>query len=113
MSKIGYVTIDINDMNIASDFWSGALGAHAVDDNPHFRKLIIPDSEIAVFLQLVPEPKTSKTRMHLDLVSDDVDSEAARLVKLGATIERKPVTEGFKFAVLKDPFGNEFCILSG
>ncbi|HSX48562.1 MAG TPA: VOC family protein [Candidatus Nanoarchaeia archaeon] len=111
-SHIGFITIDVNDMDVASEFWSQALQATSIDDNPTFRKLIIPGSQLAIFLQLVPEPKASKTRMHLDLVSDDVDAEATRLQKLGAKIQRKPATEGFKFAVMQDPFGNEFCILS-
>lgn len=112
MSHIGFITIDVNDMQVASKFWSETLDATSIDDNPTFRKLIIPRSELAIFLQLVPESKTSKTRMHLDLVSDDVDAEAARIEKLGAKIQRKPATDGFKFAVMQDPFGNEFCILS-
>ena len=63
----------------------------------------------------VPEEKTVKNRLHLDLaahVSDDRDAEIARLLERGATRADvgQPTDSGF--TVLADPEGNEFCILS-
>ncbi|MBB5956781.1 putative enzyme related to lactoylglutathione lyase [Saccharothrix tamanrassetensis] len=63
-----------------------------------------------LLLQPVPEEKTVKNRLHLDLAADkDQDAEVARLVALGATvIENDP---DFHWIVLTDPAGNEFCVL--
>jgi hypothetical protein len=63
----------------------------------------------------VPEEKTIKNRLHLDLaphVSDDRDAEIARLLERGATLADvgQPADAGFR--VLRDPEGNEFCVLS-
>ena len=63
----------------------------------------------------VPEPKTGKNRLHLDLAphtSQDRDAEIARLESLGAT--RVDVGQGVasSWTVLADPEGNEFCVLS-
>ncbi len=75
-----------------------------------------------VFFQKVPEPKIAKNRMHLDLnVSDTrcvgqeeghrrVDTEAQRLVGLGATQIRVADERGEYWTVMADPEGNEFCI---
>nr|WP_231980802.1 VOC family protein [Tessaracoccus coleopterorum] len=74
-----------------------------------------------IFIQKVPEPKTAKNRMHLDVrVSsgpDDKDragmlEKADQLVAAGATRVRT-VDEGFKgyWIVMTDPEGNEFCIV--
>jgi hypothetical protein len=49
--------------------------------------------------------------MHLDLESDDVEAEVARLEALGATRSHHQVKRGFDFRVLRDPWGNEFCVL--
>jgi Glyoxalase-like domain len=61
----------------------------------------------------VPEPKTVKNRVHLDLMPTDRtrDEEVERLLGIGATLvadHRRP--DGTGWVVLADPEGNEFCI---
>jgi hypothetical protein len=59
---------------------------------------------------LVPEEKSGKNTLHLDLRPDDRDGEVARLMPLGAT--RVDVGQGDpSWIVLADPEGNEFCVL--
>jgi len=58
----------------------------------------------------VPEPKTVKNRVHLDLGTVDYDAAVARTVGLGAT-PASDVYDGDAFAVFRDPEGNEFCLL--
>jgi hypothetical protein len=60
-----------------------------------------------VFFQLVPESKIVKNRVHLDLRADDPDAEALRLCALGAS----RTADFDRFIVMRDPEGNEFCIL--
>jgi predicted enzyme related to lactoylglutathione lyase len=106
-SKLSYITVDVNDMKIAVDFWCAVLGATA-DGSDSFKKLTLPNHPMSVFLQLVPEPKTSKSRMHLDLTTADLDDEISRFTSLGATVIKPPAQDGFRFAVFQDPFGKEF-----
>ena len=49
--------------------------------------------------------------MHLDLETDDVEAEVARLEGLGATRWDHQAERGWDFWVLHDPWGNEFCVL--
>jgi hypothetical protein len=56
--------------------------------------------------QRVPEPKGHKNRLHLDLRSDDLEAEVARLVDRGA-VELYRIDTNVTMA---DPEGNEFCI---
>ena len=70
----------------------------------------------------MPEPKTAKHRVHLDInasggpdVSLDerrglVDAEAARLREAGATVFREAEENGEYWVVMQDPEGNEFCV---
>jgi hypothetical protein len=60
------------------------------------------------FFVLVPEPKTVKNRLHLDLRADDPAAEVIRLVGLGARV----TSEQDGLTVLEDPEGNEFCLLN-
>ncbi|MEU2245304.1 VOC family protein [Streptomyces sp. NPDC019224] len=65
-----------------------------------------------ILFQRVPEPKTVKNRLHLDLHAgpDRREAEVARLEGLGAKVEREVAEQGGKWTVLTDPEGNEFCV---
>src|SRR5919198_670526 len=76
-----------------------------------YRQLRLPDSEIRVLLQLTNDKKIAKNRMHLDLETDDVEAEVQRLEALGATRYDHQQERGHDFWVLRDPWGNEFCVL--
>jgi Glyoxalase-like domain len=59
-----------------------------------------------LFFQLVPESRTAKNRVHLDLHAADADADATRLTGLGARV----LAEYQGWITLADPEGNEFCI---
>lgn len=65
-----------------------------------------------LLFQRVPEPKTVKNRLHLDLHAgpERRDAEVARLEKLGAKVLREVAEQGGTWTVLSDPEGNEFCV---
>ena len=64
-----------------------------------------------LLLQRVPEPKSGKNKVHIDLAGQDLDAEVARLVSLGATPgERHRLGDIAEWNVMADPDGNEFCI---
>jgi hypothetical protein len=73
-----------------------------------------------IFFQRVPERKTAKNRVHLDLnvggdLKDDertarVKEEADRIEALGATRQREATERGEFWIVMQDPEGNEFCL---
>jgi predicted enzyme related to lactoylglutathione lyase len=55
----------------------------------------------------VPEPKTVKNRVHIDVTTDDVEA----LVRHGATVLRAKGDDGLGWTILADPDGNEFCAM--
>ncbi|OIJ66825.1 VOC family protein [Streptomyces mangrovisoli] len=107
---------------------AGALpGAATVEyhGRPAFRDLIAvrhPDDPYdqergtglgrRVLFQRVPEPKTGKNRLHLDLHPGEGrrDDEVARLVALGASVLRRVDEPAGQWVVMADPEGNEFCV---
>jgi Glyoxalase-like domain len=58
----------------------------------------------------VPEPKTAKNRMHVDMAAADRDAEVARLIELGATRVADMNEWDYEWTVMHDPEGNEFCV---
>lgn len=114
-SRLCQFVIDCDDLNRAVMFWSAALDATEEQlselSRPIYRRLRLPDSEIRVLLQRTSDEKVSKERMHLDLETDDVEAEVQRLEALGATRWDHQQERGYDFWVMRDPFGNEFCVL--
>lgn len=104
------VTVDCRDAERVGRFWSEALGLelHGPEGGEWWLE---PggDSPDILFLD-VPEAKTVKNRVHLDLRPDDQQAEVARLTALGAhevDIGQRDVS----WVVMADPEGNEFCVL--
>lgn len=109
MARIGYVTIDCRDVDAQRRWWAEALGYVAVEGP--WALLRDPDgSGVMLYFQAVPEAKTTKNRVHLDLVASDPDAEVGRLVAAGATRVRTVEEGGISWTVLQDPEGNEFCV---
>jgi hypothetical protein len=65
-----------------------------------------------LYFQRVPEPKTARHRVHLDVLvrRDQLDGEVSRLCASGATLSGCNIDPGHRAAVMRDPEGNEFCL---
>jgi predicted enzyme related to lactoylglutathione lyase len=65
-----------------------------------------------ILFQAVPEPKTVKNRLHLDLHAgpERREEEVARLTGLGATVLARIDEPGSRHVTMADPEGNEFCV---
>ncbi|MFG2623408.1 VOC family protein [Streptomyces sp. NPDC048473] len=113
-SLVRHITIDCADAYKLAGFWSGVLGAPLSDeDAPGDPEALVEAPGAALLFISVPEPKSTKNRLHLDIQPQDRtrDEEVERLLGLGATLvadHRKPNGRGW--ATLADPEGNEFCV---
>jgi predicted enzyme related to lactoylglutathione lyase len=103
--------VDARDPSALGRWWRDALGWVVVNDDPgEFEIRPTADRLPGLLFVPVPEPKTTKNRLHLDFRPDDQDAEVERLLALGAT--RADVGQGEQsWIVLADPEGNEFCVL--
>jgi predicted enzyme related to lactoylglutathione lyase len=114
-SRLCHFVIDVDDLDQAVTFWSAALDGieeSLSEKSRHiYRRLRLPDADIRVLLQRTDDEKVSKERMHLDLETDDVEAEVRRLEALGATRWDHQRERGHDFWVMRDPWGNEFCVL--
>lgn len=110
------VTLDCVDVKTAALFWKAALEYDEPTpwtDGAQFHALVSPNGGLHhLTLQRVAEAKAGKNRVHLDIFVDDLDSEVARLVGLGArTLEEHDDEGGYRTVILTDPLGNEFCLV--
>src|SRR5690349_13964913 len=95
--------IDAVDASVLGQFWAEALGLafRAHDDGD--ADLGGPTPEHRVWINTVPEPVTTKQRVHLDVHALNVDD----VLSLGATPED---VDSFRWKVLRDPEGGELCV---
>ncbi|HEY7145472.1 MAG TPA: VOC family protein [Streptosporangiaceae bacterium] len=112
---VAAVVADSTDPVAAAGFWTQAAGWAVHSASPQFAALRSP-GEVGPYLEFlrVPEAKTVKNRVHLDLrpqAADDQLAEVARLTEAGAVpadVGQRDVT----WVVLADPEGGEFCVLT-
>lgn len=111
-SFIRYVTFDCSDPGRLSSFWSEVTGYVPVEVRDDFAALAAPDGRgvRGILFWRVPEPRTAKSRMHVDLASTDGADEIERLIGLGASKVDEREGNGVGWTVMADPEGNEFCI---
>lgn len=110
------ICVDCNDPRTLGAWWAEYLGWRVTHESDDETVLEPPEgsaqdgvSPDILFLR-VPEAKTVKNRLHLDLRPDDQAAEVARAEALGAT--KVDLGQGeSSWVVMADPEGNEFCIL--
>jgi len=134
-SKLGSLTIQSSTF---ATFWAAALGyelapvpAGFATWNDFYRELGVPEGELvdgadrisdlegqgpSIWFHLVPDAKTVKNRLHMDLAPQLDDDQAAMvesLIAVGAQrVDVGQDVDVATFVVLADPEGNEFCVLS-
>ena len=89
-------------------WWGEVLGAEVGQDEEQCWIEKVPGATFdGIVFGPVPEPKTVKNRVHIDVGTNDVDA----LVAHGATILRAKGDGGLGWTILADPDGNEFCAM--
>jgi predicted enzyme related to lactoylglutathione lyase len=108
-SRLCAVLIDCNtpDIDHAANFWAQALGRAVDFEHPgtrdKYRMLATPDDEPIVQIQQVEHD----SRVHLDIETDDIPAEVARLENLGAMV----VNRLARWVVMQAPTGQRFCVV--
>ena len=108
-SRINGILIDCNVENIgdAARFWADALGRPVDPDHPGTRDdyvmLETPPGEISVQIQRVDHD----SHVHIDIETDDIAAEVARLEKLGAVVDKQLE----RWVVMRAPSGQRFCVV--
>jgi hypothetical protein len=110
IGKIDEVVVDCADPGLLARFWAGVLGGEPQQRDPDWASLDAPGWTRLAF-QRVPEPKTVKNRLHLDVEVTDLPAATAQAEALGARRVGEIVRGVGSFQVLLDPEGNEWCLV--
>jgi predicted enzyme related to lactoylglutathione lyase len=108
-SRLAGFVIDCktDDLDRAAEFWSAALGyprkPHGEEDGTTYRQLVTGPDGLHIEVQQVSHP----SRLHLDIETDDIEAEVARLEALGARRVERIRT----WWVMEAPTGQRFCVV--
>jgi predicted enzyme related to lactoylglutathione lyase len=114
ISVIG-LSIDCADPVAVAQFWSDVLGRPvnpgASEDGAAI-DASAPENGPRLTFHKVPEPKTVKNRLHLDLRTNEFEAESERLISLGATRIQDIEKPAVRWTTFADPEGNEFDLVT-
>lgn len=108
-SRINGILIDcdVDDIDAAARFWAEALGRPVNPDHPGTRGdyVMLEDraGEISIQIQRVDH----ESRVHIDIETDDIEKEVARLERLGARVDKRME----RWVVMRAPSGQRFCVV--
>jgi catechol 2,3-dioxygenase-like lactoylglutathione lyase family enzyme len=109
---VASVTFDALDPEALARFWAALLGLTVRPREGRFVALQRPPAGAPeLVFQPVPEPKQGKVRIHLDVNVPDVAAAARRVRDLGGHDVAEIREDGDVWLVMRDPEGNEFCLI--
>lgn len=110
-SRLAGFIIDCKDSQLepAAAFWSAALGLPILDpnENENDKYAVLDGSPIGLHIEV--QNVEHESRVHLDIESDDIEAEVARLTTLGAVELSRP--HDGRWVVMQAPTGQKFCVI--
>jgi catechol 2,3-dioxygenase-like lactoylglutathione lyase family enzyme len=111
------IAIDCVDAAAVATFWAEVLGREIAEHPTRENAAVLVDDAAVngprLAFHQVPEPKTVKNRVHLDLITTEFEAETGRLVGLGAQKVRDIEEHGNRWTTFADVEGNEFDLIAG
>jgi catechol 2,3-dioxygenase-like lactoylglutathione lyase family enzyme len=107
---LSMVCFDAADPPALAQFWADLLGGERTLDEDGDAWVVLPGGGPRLDFLRVADPKQGKNRLHLDVHATDVAGATGEALALGATLA-DDVYDGGRWQVLRDPEGNEFCLL--
>ena len=103
------IVLDTADAAAAAAFWAAVAGGTVGDGASAEYATVERPGAVDLAFNLVPEVKTAKNRVHLDLAVSDLDAAERHATSLGGNV----VARHDGWTTVQDPEGNEFCLVAG
>jgi catechol-2,3-dioxygenase len=111
------IAMDCAEAPAVARFWADVLGRQVAEDSTSERVILLPGDGGTggplITFNKVPEPKTVKNRLHLDLISGTFDAETERLLSLGAQRPCDLQRDKSRWTTFADIERHEFDLIAG
>jgi catechol 2,3-dioxygenase-like lactoylglutathione lyase family enzyme len=110
--RMSSVVVNVVDLDRAKAFWTEVLGVGVSHEVVPFFAWLEPQEPggVNLALQVSPDPKVGRNRVHVDTFVPDLDAAQRRIEDLGGAHVEDHEVAGFRWRIMADPDGNEFCI---
>ena len=120
IGRVDGLVIDGADTMALARFWAAMFDTEVASivnegepNEAHYVDVAATDGTPLLRFQRVPEAKRVKNRLHMDIEVEELDPAIARVEALGGSVIQPLQTEyGYDFAIMGDPEGNEFCLIT-
>jgi predicted enzyme related to lactoylglutathione lyase len=120
IGRVDGLVIDGADTMALARFWAAMFDTEVASivnegepNEAHYVDVAATDGTPLLRFQRVPEAKRLKNRLHLDIEVEELDPAIAWVETLGGSLIQPLRTEyGYDFAIMGDPEGNEFCLIT-
>ncbi|CCQ17824.1 putative uncharacterized protein [Rhodococcus sp. AW25M09] len=109
--NLAMITFDTTDPGPLARWWAEQVGGSIVEENDGwFYVVALASAPYRMAFQKIDDPTSGKNRVHLDMTTENLDAEVARLAEAGATEIAQHTMGDFRWVTLSDPDGNVFCV---
>ena len=120
VGRVDGLVIDGADTMALARFWAAMFDTEVASianegepNEAHYVDVAATEGTPLLRFQRVPKTKDLKNRLHLDIEVEELDPAIARVEALGGSVIQPLRTEyGYDFAIMGDPEGNEFCLIT-
>lgn len=110
---LGMITFDTTDPGPLARWWAAQVVGSIVEENDGWFYVVeLAAAPYRMAFQKVEHPTPGKNRIHLDMTTENLDAEVARLIGAGASEVAQHTMGDFRWVTLSDPDGNAFCVSS-
>lgn len=108
---LAMITFDTTDPSPLARWWAAQMDGTIVEENDGWFCVVeLASAPYRLAFQKVGDPTPGKNRIHLDLTTENLDGEVARLLEAGAGRVDEHTMGDFRWVTLRDPDGNAFCV---
>ena len=112
IGTLGYIIINARNSEKSAKFWSAVTGRELGDVSPPYIDLPSTNNEDEVTISIQQVPDQESLGMHIDIVVDDIDEAIQQIVDLGGKLVEEKSECNWRWAVMQDPDGNTFCLVT-
>ena len=112
IGALRYIIINAINSEKSAKFWSVVTGRELGDISPPYIDLPSTNNEDGVTISIQQIPDQESLGMHIDIVVDDIDEAIQQIIDLGGKLVEEKIEGNWRWAIMRDPDGNTFCLVA-
>ena len=112
IGTLWYIIINAINSEKSAKFWSIVTGRELGDVSPPYIDLPSTNNEDEVTISIQQVPDKGSLGMHIDIVVDDIDEAIQQIIDLGGKLVEEKAEGNWRWAIMRDPDGNTFCLVT-